>query len=80
MFSGKGELTTQAGNRIPLIIDMVSMDGPRRTGHLRCKTSDLEPVDFLYPMRLRCEDGTCLDIAVTNHSDRHISFIGQLAA
>lgn len=79
MFSSKGELITQAGNCIPLTIDIVSTDGAGRTGHLRCRTSELEPADFLYPLRLRCEDGTRLDIAVTGYSDRHISFIGRLA-
>lgn len=80
MFSGKGVLTTLAGNHIPLTVDMVSMDGPGRTGHLRCRTAELEPADFLYPLRLRCEDGSRFDIAVTGYSDRHISFVGRLAA
>lgn len=79
MIRSKGELTTHAGNRIDLTIDMVSMDGPGRIGHLRCDTSKLDPADFLYSMRLRCEDGTRLDIAATGYSDRHISFVGRLA-
>lgn len=80
MFSGKGELITRAGNRIALTIDMVSIDGARRTGHLHCDTSKLDPAAFLYPLQLECEDGTNLQIAATNYSDRHISFVGRLAA
>lgn len=80
MTSSKGELITHARNRIELTVDMVSMEGPGRIGHLRCDTSKLDPVDFLYSMRLQCEDGTRLEIAATGYSDRHISFVGRLAA
>lgn len=80
MFTGKAELVTHSGNRISLVVDMVGRDGPRRTGHLRCDTANLEPTAILYPLLLKCEDGTDLDIAVTNHSDRHLSFVGRIAA
>jgi len=80
MFSGKGELITPSGNRVSLTINMVSLDGPGRVGHLRCNTAEFEPMVFLYPLQLKCEDGTSLDIAVTNYSDGQISFIGRLAS
>lgn len=80
MFTGKGELITQSGTRVPLTFNIISEDGPGRTGHLRFNTDTLEPSAFLFPLRLTCEDGTRLDIAVTNYSDRHISFVGRLAA
>ncbi|TCR68247.1 hypothetical protein EV560_10274 [Bosea sp. BK604] len=80
MVSGKAEVVTHLGNRISLIFDMVSVDGPRRAGHLRCDTSKFEPTAFLYPLLLKCEDGTNLDIAVTNQSDRHLSFVGKIAS
>lgn len=80
MFTGKAELVTHSGNRISLIVDMVGTDGPRLVGHLRCDTSKLESTAFLYPLLLKCEDGTDLDIAVTNYSDRHLSFVGRIAA
>jgi hypothetical protein len=35
---------------------------------------------LLRPLKLQCEDGTSLDIAVTNYSGWHISFAGRLAA
>lgn len=79
MFTGKGELITQSG-RIPLTVDMVGTDGPGRIGRLRCDTSTLEPRTLLHPLKLECEDGTSVDIAVTNYSARHISFVGRLAA
>lgn len=79
MFSNKGELVTRAGIPVPVTVDMVSLDGPGRTGHLRCDTSRLETIDFLYPIRVTCEDGTLLDIAVTSYSDRHMSFIGRVS-
>lgn len=80
MFTGKGELITQSGDRIPLTVDMVGADGPGRMGRLRCDTSALEPKTLLRPLKLRCEDGTSVNIAVTNYSDRHISFVGRLTA
>jgi hypothetical protein len=80
MFTGKGELITQSGSRIPLTVNMVGTDGPARMGRLSCNTSALEPKALLHPLKLQCEDGTSVDIAVTNYSDRHISFIGRLAA
>lgn len=80
MFTGKGELITQSGDRIPLMVNMVGSDGPGRMGRLRCNTSVLEPMALLQPLKLQCEDGTRVDIAVTNYGERHISFIGRLAA
>jgi hypothetical protein len=80
MITGKAELITHSGNRIILVVDMVSMDGPRRMGHLCCDTSKLDPIAILYPMQLACEDGTKLDIVVTNYSDRHMFFVGRIAA
>ncbi len=80
MFTGKGELITQSGNRIPLTVDMVGTNGPGRMGRLSCNTSVLEPKALLHPLKLRCEDGTNVDIAVTTYSDGHISFVGRLAA
>lgn len=49
-------------------------------GRLSCNTSVLEPKALLHPLKLRCEDGTNVDIAVTTYSDGHISFVGRLAA
>jgi hypothetical protein len=80
MFTGEGELITQSGNRIPLTVNMVATEGPGRMGRLRCDTSTLEPMALLRPLKLRCEDGTSVDIAVTNYSGWHISFVGRLAA
>lgn len=79
MFTGEGELITQSGNRIPLTVNMVATEGPGRMGRLRCDTSTLEPTALLHPLKLQCEDGTSVDIAVTNYSGRHISFVGRLA-
>lgn len=79
MFSGAAELITQSGNRIPLTVDMVGTDGRGRMGRLRCDTSALEPTLLQRPLRLQCQDGTSIDIAVTNYSGSHISFVGRLA-
>jgi hypothetical protein len=70
MFTGQGELITQSGNRIPLTVNMLGADGPGRIGRLRCDTSTLEPMALLRPLKLQCEDGTSLDIAVVRRSAR----------
>ncbi len=80
MFTGDGELITQSGNRIPLTVNMVATGGPGRVGRLCCDTSTLEPTALLRPLKLQCEDGTSVDIAVTNYSDQHIAFVGRLAS
>jgi hypothetical protein len=80
MFSGNGQLITRMGDRIPLKYDMINSDGPSCAGRLSCDTSTIDPTALLYVMRLICEDGKPFDIAATNHSDRHISFIGRRAA
>ncbi|WP_165923422.1 hypothetical protein [Bosea sp. BK604] len=48
-------------------------------GRLRCDTSALEPTVLQRPLKLQCQDGTSVDIAVTNYSGSHISFVGRLA-
>lgn len=80
MFISKGDLITQSGDRIPLTVNMVGTDGPGCIGRLSCNASALEPAVLLRPLKLQCEDGTRVDIVVTNYSDGHISFVGRLAA
>lgn len=80
MFTGEGELITQSGNRIPLTVNMVATGGPGRVGRLSCDTSTLEPTSLLRPLKLQCEDGTSVDIAVTNYSGQHIAFVVRLAS
>jgi hypothetical protein len=49
-----------------------------RLGYLVCKTSDLDPAALWDRLRLNCDDGSELVVAVMHSSDRYLAVTGRV--
>lgn len=77
MHSGQGTLIFRNGLRLPVTYQFGGNYDDRRAGYLLCDTSQLDPLALCDRLRLLCEDGTEVIIAVLHSSDRHLGVIGR---
>lgn len=78
MFIGHGELVLRGGVRLPLHYEYIETSDSGRTGRLALDVSLLDSAAFFESMELHCADGVAMLIAVTDRSDRNISFVGRV--
>jgi len=79
MYSGKGTLLLRDGRRLPLSYQFGSDYDDTRAGYLFCDTSDVDPAALCYRLRVICEDGTQIVVAVMHSSDRYLAVTGRVA-
>lgn len=78
MVTGKGELVIRGGRRLSLSYEIGSAIGDQRSGYLIGDVSTIDPGVFCEKLQLHCDDGTWIELAVTQFSDRHIAFVGKV--
>lgn len=78
MHTGKGHLILRDGRRLPLTFQFGSTSDDARAGYLLCDTSHLDPVLLHDRLRVECDDGARILVAVTHSSDRYLAVIGRL--
>ncbi len=78
MHTGKGHLILRDGRRIPLTYQFGSAYDDARSGYLLCDTSNLDPALLHDRLRVECDDGTGILVAVMHSSDRYLAVTGRL--
>lgn len=76
MHSGKGTLILRDGRRISLTFQFGSDYDDLRSGYLICDTSGLDAGALLDRLKVSCDDGIDLVIAVVHSSDRYLAVTG----
>ncbi|MGO4176004.1 hypothetical protein, partial [Bosea sp. TAF32] len=80
MYTGKGLLVLRDGRTLPLTYQFGSNSDDTRAGYLFCDLSDVDPAALFYRLRVVCDDGTDLVVAVAHSSDRYLAVIGRVSA
>jgi hypothetical protein len=78
MIAGKGILILRDGRRIALGYEFAAVYDDLRVGFLRCDTSGVDPSAFFDRLKMECEDGTTILLAVMHHSDRYLGITGRV--
>ena len=78
MIIGKGMLSLRSAARIPVEYQFGSDYDDSRAGYLLCDTKSIDPGALGERLKLTCEDGSEVVIAVTNMSDRYLGVIGRV--
>lgn len=78
MITGKGTLKLRLAGRIAVRYEFSDDCDDARVGYLLCDTTAVDPTAFCDRLRLECDDGSELTVAVTNVSDRHLSVVGRV--
>jgi len=78
MYVGKGTLVLRDGRTLPLTYQFGSDCDDTRAGYLFCDTSDVDPAALYYRLRVICEDGTQIIVAVMHSSDRYLAVTGRV--
>ncbi|MGO4406627.1 hypothetical protein AB4Z10_20480 [Bosea sp. RAF48] len=78
MYVGTGLLILRDGRMLPLSYKFGSDYDEIRAGYLYCDTSDIDPAALHSKLRVICEDGTQIDVAVMHSSDRYLAVTGRV--
>ncbi|RYE34758.1 MAG: hypothetical protein EOP23_02765 [Hyphomicrobiales bacterium] len=78
MHSGKGSLILRDGRSLPVSFQFSNDFGDTRGGYLLCNTADLDPAALLGLLKVECEDGRDLMVAVMHSSDRYLAVTGRI--
>ena len=78
MLAGKGNLILRDGRRIAVSYQFGSNYDDTRAGYLLCNTSDVAPALLHDRLRVLCEDGTNVLVAVMHSSDRYLAVTGRV--
>ncbi|WP_336812372.1 hypothetical protein [Bosea sp. MMO-172] len=78
MHTGKGHLILRDGRRLPLTFQFGSDYDDMRAGYLLCDTSGLDAGALLDRLKVCCDDGTDIIVAVMHSSDRYLAVTGRL--
>jgi len=78
MITGNGYLTLRDGRRLDVGYRFGSDDDDLRAGYLLCDTSETDPAGLDDRLRLTCEDGTTVIIAIMLTSNQHFGVIGRV--
>jgi hypothetical protein len=78
MHSGKGTLILRDGRRISLTFQFGSDYDDLRSGYLICDTSGLDAGALWDRLKVSCDDGIDLVIAVVHSSDQYLAVTGRV--
>ncbi|MDU0343717.1 hypothetical protein [Bosea rubneri] len=78
MITGTGMLVLRDGRRIELAYQFAAVYDDLRVGFLRCDTSAVDPSAFFGRLKMECDDGTTVRLAVMHHSDRYLGITGRV--
>lgn len=78
MHTGKGHLILSDGRSLPLTFQFGSAYDDARAGYLLCDTSQLDPALLHDRLRVECDDGMRIAVAVLHSSDRYLAVTGRL--
>jgi hypothetical protein len=80
MITGNGMLVLGDGRRIPLNYQFAADYDDQRAGYLFCDIATIDPAAFLGQIKVICDDGTSLIVAITHHSDKYLAVAGRVFA
>lgn len=78
MHTGKGHLILRDGRSLPLTFQFGSSFDKTRAGYLLRDTSQLAPALLHDRLRIECDDGTGIVVAVMHSSDRYLAVTGRV--
>ncbi|KRE03480.1 hypothetical protein ASE61_13535 [Bosea sp. Root670] len=78
MHTGKGSLVLSNGRKIAVTYQFGSAHDDTRGGYLLGDTSDLDPALLHDRLRVECEDGADILVAVMHSSDRYLAVTGRV--
>lgn len=78
MYTGKGVLVLQDGRTLPLTYRFGTDYDEVRAGILYCDTSAVDHTAFCQGMRVICEDGTHIVVAVMHSNDKYLAVTGRV--
>ncbi|MGO4408400.1 hypothetical protein AB4Z10_29630, partial [Bosea sp. RAF48] len=68
MHTGKGLLVLRDGRTLPLTYQFGSDCDDTRAGYLFCDISEIDPAELFYRLRVICDDGKQILVAVMHSS------------
>lgn len=77
MLDGIGSVTLRSGRTLPVTYQFDTHHERHWVGYLIVETAHTDPSEFSYKILLYCEDGTAVELAVTDWTDRHMAVIGR---
>lgn len=80
MITGTGTLILRDGRRIELAYRFAANYDDHRAGFLMCDTPSLDPAILFDRLKVVCDDGTTLIVAVMHHSDKYLAVTGRVVS
>ena len=78
MITGHGHLTFRSGRQVAVSYQFGSDCDDRRTGYLSFDMSEIDPADLYGRLKLCCDDGATVILAVIRSSDKHLGVMGRV--
>lgn len=76
--TGEGVLALRDGRKLAVTYQFGSTYDAARTGYLLCDISALDPAALIDTLKLSCEDGNEILVAVTHSTDRLLMVTGRV--
>jgi hypothetical protein len=77
MLNGIGAVTLRSGRTLPVRYQFGDPREHHWVGYLIVETAHTDPSEFAYKILLHCDEGTAVELAVTNWTDRHMAVVGR---
>jgi hypothetical protein len=78
MVIGKGTLILRSGRQLPVEYQFGGAFDDTRLGYVLCDTSGVDPAALWERLRLVCDDGNELVVAVMHAGDRYLAVTGRV--
>lgn len=78
MITGKGTLILRGGCELAVEYQFGGDHDDQRAGYLLSNFAEVDPAVLCERLRLLCEDGTVVVLAVVHFSNRHLGVIGRV--
>jgi hypothetical protein len=78
MITGKGTLVLRSGRNIPVEYQFGGKFDDTRIGYLVCDASEIDTLSLCERLRVICDDGSELLVAVMHSSDRYLAITGRV--
>jgi hypothetical protein len=77
MLNGIGAVTLRSGRTLPVEYQFGDHQEHHWIGYLIVETAHIHPSEFADKILLHCDEGTAVELAVTDWTDRHMAVVGR---
>lgn len=77
MLNGFGSVTLRSGRTLPVEYQFGTQQKHYWAGYLIIDTAHTDPSEFSYKVLLYCDDGSAVELAVTDWTDRYMTVVGR---